>query len=157
MKVLSFDQSSKKTGWALFVDNKYIESGIIDKHKINDINIRIGEMGTSICKKIKEFHPDIVIIENVQAQSGVSTVIALARLQGFILGWCYVHGIRVEILGPSEWRAVHHFKQGKGVKRAELKEQGINYVKETYNLDLPEDECESIALNDAARIKLNLE
>lgn len=156
MKVLSFDQSSKKTGWALCVDDIYIESGIIDKHKITDITIRIGEMGTAICKKIKELHPDIVIIENVQAQSGVSTVIALARLQGFILGWCYVHGIRVEILGPSEWRAIHGFNQGRGIKRTELKEQGINYVKETYGLSLPEDECEAIALNDAARIKLNL-
>lgn len=156
MKVLSFDQSSNKTGWAAFNDNEYSKSGIIDKHQISDINIRIGEMGTSICKKIEEIHPDIVIIENIQAQSGVSTVIALARLQGFILGWCYVHKIKVEIIGPSEWRSQLKFKQGAGVKRKELKEQSINYVKNKYDLDLPEDEIEAIAINDAARAKYKL-
>ena len=156
MKILSLDQSSKLTGWCVFDDNDYCESGIIDKHKISDINIRIGEMGIAVCKKIKEVHPDIVIIENVQAQSGVKTVIELARLQGFILGWCYVHKIKTEIIGPSEWRRELEFKQGAGVKRQELKGQSINYVKEKYGFNLSEDECESICINDGARIKFKL-
>lgn len=156
MKILAFDQSSKVTGWSVFDDNTYLKSGIIDKHKISDINIRIGEMGTAICEKIEEIHPDIAIIENIQSQSGVSTVIALARLQGFILGWCYVHKIRVEIIGPTEWRRCLSFKQGAGVKRQELKEQSINYVKEKYGFDLSEDECESLCINDGARIKYKL-
>ena len=113
-------------------------------------------MGTAICKKIKEIHPDVVIIENIQAQSAISTVIALARLQGFILGWCYVHNIRTEIIGPSEWRKELHMKQGAGVKRAELKEQSINYVKEKYGFNLSEDECESLCINDGARIRFKL-
>ena len=156
MKILSLDQSSKLTGWCVFDDNDYCESGIIDKHKISDINIRIGEMGIAVCKKIKEVHPDIVIIENVQAQSGVKTVIELARLQGFILGWCYVHKIKTEIIGPSEWRRELEFKQGAGVKRQELKEQSINYVKNKYGFELSEDECESICINDGGRIKFKL-
>lgn len=156
MKILAFDQSSKVTGFSVFNGDEYITSGIIDKHQISDINIRIGEMGTAICRKIKEIHPDIVIIENIQAQSAISTVIALARLQGFILGWCYVHNIRSEIIGPSEWRKELHMKQGAGVKRAELKEQSISYVKEKYGLNLSEDECESLCINDGARIRFKL-
>lgn len=152
-KILALDQSSKLTGWSLFEDNIYRDSGVIDKHKMSDAGERIGEMGIAICKKIKEIKPDCVIIEDVQAQSGVSTVILLSRLQGFILGWCYVHNIRTEIIKPSEWRSLLHFKQGAGVKRKELKEQGINYIKNKYGLDLSEDECESICINDAARIK----
>ena len=157
MKVLSFDQSSKKTGVCLFTNGEYTSSGVIDKHKIADIDTRIGEMGVAICNKINEVRPDIVIIENVQKQSAVSTVIDLARLQGFILGWCYVHDIRIEIIGPSEWRSTLHFKQGAGIKRKELKEQGINYVKNKYGLNLPEDEAESVCINDAARIKFLLD
>lgn len=156
MRILAFDQSSKVTGWSVFDDNEYLKSGIIDKHKISDINIRIGEMGTAICEKIEEIHPNIVIIENIQAQSAISTVIALARLQGFILGWCYVHKIRVEIIGPTEWRKELKFQQGAGVKRQELKQQSINYVKKKYGFDLSEDECEAIAINDGARMKFKL-
>ena len=157
MRILAFDQSSKLSGWSLFEDNKYSCSGVIDKEKISDTDKRIGEMGVAICDKIDELHPDYVIIENIQAQSGVATVILLARLQGFILGWCYVHNIEVKIIGPSQWRSALLFKQGAGVKRKELKSQSINYVKDKYGLDVSEDESESICINDGARIKYMLD
>ena len=153
MKLLAWDQSSKKSGWCLLENGKYVKSGIIDKHKIADIDTRIGEMGVAICQQIKELQPDIVVIEDVQNQSSISTVVSLARLQGFILGWCYVKHIRTEIVRPSEWRKVLEFKQGAGVKRQELKEQGMNYVRSTYNMDLSEDECEAMCIADASWIK----
>lgn len=156
MDILAFDQSSKLSGWSLFKDGKYSCSGVIDKSKIKDSDMRIKEMGLAICKKIKELKPDCVVIENVQQQAGVSTVILLSRLQGFILGWCYAHGVRIEIIGPSQWRAQLSFKQGAGIKRHELKSQSIEYVKEKYGLDVSEDEAESICINDGARIKFLL-
>lgn len=153
MKLLAWDQSSKKSGWCLLEDGKYVKSGIIDKSKIADIDTRIGEMGIAICQQIKELNPDLVVIENIQNQSSISTVVSLARLQGFVLGWCYVKHIRTEIIGPSEWRKLLKFKQGAGVKRQELKEQGINYVKTKYNMVLSEDEAESCCIADASWIK----
>ena len=156
MKILAFDQSSKLSGWSLFENNKYSCSGVIDKSKIKDSDRRIGEMGLEICKKIQELKPDCVIIENVQQQAGVATVILLSRLQGFILGWCYAHNVRIEIIGPSQWRSTLSFRQGAGVKRKELKAQSIEYVKSNYGLDVSEDEAESICINDGARIKYSL-
>ena len=153
MKLLAFDQSSKKSGWSLVEDGKYVQSGIIDKSEIADIDTRIGEMGVAICQQIKEFHPDLVVIEGIQNQSSISTVVSLARLQGFILGWCYVKHIKTEIIGPSEWRKVLHFKQGAGVKRHELKKQSLDYVQNTYNIERPEDESEAVCIGDASWIK----
>lgn len=153
MKILAFDQSSKLSGWSLFENDKYSCSGVIDKSNIKDSDRRIKEMGLAICKKIEELQPQCVVIENVQQQAGVATVILLSRLQGFILGWCYAHGVRIEIMGPSQWRSTLEFKQGAGVKRAELKAQSIKYVKDKYGLDVSEDEAESICINDGARIK----
>lgn len=153
MKILAFDQSSKLSGWSLFEDDKYSCSGVIDKSKIKDSDRRIGEMGLEICEKIQELKPDCVIIENVQQQAGVATVILLSRLQGFILGWCYAHNVRIEIIGPSQWRSTLSFRQGAGIKRKELKAQSIEYVKSNYGLDVSEDEAESICINDGARIK----
>ena len=152
-KILAFDQSSKKSGYCLIEDGKYVKSGIIDKSKITDIDIRIGEMGIAICQQIKEFNPDLVVIEDIQNQSSISTVVQLARLQGFILGWCYVKHIKTEIIRPSEWRKILGFKQGAGVKRQELKEQGLNYIKTKYNMELSEDEAEACCIADASWIK----
>jgi hypothetical protein len=74
-----------------------------------------------------------------------------------ILGYAEAHGIQTHILAPTTWRRVLNYSQGPKVKRAELKKQSIDYVKHTYGLDLPEDECEAIALNDAARQKFDLD
>lgn len=153
MKLLAWDQSSKKSGWCLLEDGKYVKSGVIDKHKITDINTRIGEMGIAICQQIKELNPDVVIIEDIQNQNSISTVVHLARLQGFILGWCYVKHIKTEIIGPTAWRKVLEFEQGPKVKRNELKEQSLNYVKTKYNMDLSEDEAESCCIADASWAK----
>ena len=153
MKLLAWDQSSKKSGWCLIENGKYVKSGIIDKSKIADIDTRIGEMGIAICQQIKELNPDVVVIEDIQNQSSISTVVSLARLQGFILGWCYVKHIKTEIIRPSEWRKVLQFKQGAGVKRQELKQQGMDYIKKKYNIELSEDEAEACCIGDASWIK----
>lgn len=153
MRLLAFDQSSKKSGWSLVEDGKYVKSGIIDKHTIADIDTRIGEMGIAICQQIKELNPEIVIIEDVQNQSSIATVVHLARLQGFILGWCYVKHIRTEIVKPTEWRKALGFSQGPKVKRQELKEQSLNYVESKYDTILPEDQAEAVCIGDASWIK----
>jgi Holliday junction resolvasome RuvABC endonuclease subunit len=108
-------------------------------------------MGLAIYKKIAEVEPNVVIIEGVQQQSGVSTVILLARLHGMILGYCAAHKIRTEILLPSQWRAALKFKQGAKVKREELKKQSMDYVKKNFGLmDCTEDQSEAICIGAAA-------
>ena len=43
-----------------------------------------------------------------------------------------------------------NYSQGAKVKRQELKQQSIDYVKNNFGLDLSEDECEAICINEAA-------
>ena len=151
MKVLAFDQSTRKTGWSLFEDGQYVKSGVISLGDIEDTEERSKQMGLAICKRIAEVAPEAVVIENVQNQSNVATVILLARLQGVILGYCHANNIRSEILGPTQWRAALHYNQGRGVKRTELKKQSRDFVKKTYELTIKsEDENEAIAINAAA-------
>ena len=151
MKILSFDQSSKLSGWCVFKDGAYANSGVIDKHKIVDSDKRITDMGLSIYKKISEIKPDLVVIENIQNQSNTATVILLARLQGMVLGYCAAHKIRAEIVGPSQWRHELHYKQGPKVQREELKQQSIDYVQDNFGLtDCAEDQCEAICITVAA-------
>ena len=151
MKILSFDQSTNLTGFSVFDDGEYVDSGLIDKHTIKDADKRIAEMGLAICRKIKEYQPDLVVMEGIQNQSNTKTVVYLARLQGCIILYCASKGIELKILSPTEWRRVLEYTQGPRVKREALKEQSINYVKEHLGFDnFSEDRCEAICIGVAA-------
>lgn len=157
MKVLSFDQSTYCSGYAYFEDGKYIESGVIDMRKSKlETDKRSFEMAKELWKVIKKYKPEHLIIEDTQQQSNIKTVIILARLQGIIIGYAEAHGVKVHILLPSQWRAALGYKQGPKVKRSELKQQSIDYIKEIYYLNLPEDECEAICEGVAAHKIYNL-
>lgn len=150
MKIFSVDQSSTLSGYCLF-DGKIIEKGIIDKHDIKESDIRIGEMSSAICAKIEEYKPDMVVIEGIQSQGSIATVILLARLQGMILGYCYAHGIETKILAPSKWRSQLSFRQGSGVKRDALKQQAVDYIAKKFGInDVPIDMGEAICIAVAA-------
>lgn len=150
-RVLSMDQSTRASGYSLFEGGEYVCSGMIDmsKSKLNT-HERSFEMAKSLWKVIKKYKPQHLIIEDTQQQNNVKTVITLARLQGMIIGYAEAHGVKVHILLPSQWRSAMKYSQGPKVKRQELKQQSIDYVKNAYGLDLPEDECEAICEGIAA-------
>lgn len=151
MRVLSCDQSTRVTGFAVFDDGQYVKSGVIDLHKIKDTDERSKQMAVEICKLIKSTKPDCVIIEEVAQQSNVATVIKLARIQGVAIGFCAAHNIDLHILTPTRWRSALSYKQGPKVKREELKEQSITFVKNELRLNIEsEDENEAIAIGVAA-------
>lgn len=149
-KILAFDQSTKISAYSLFIDGKYVECDCIDLHKMKDTSERVRAMGVELCKVIEKYNPDKVVMEEVAQQSNPLTLKLLARIQGVIIGFCAAHNISTYIVEPSKWRSTLDFKQGSGVKRAELKEQAINHIKDVYDLELSEDCCEAICINEAA-------
>lgn len=156
-KVLSFDQSTKLSAYSWWIDGKYIESGYIDLHKNKNTSERVKKMGIELCNIITKYQPDNVIIEEVTQQSNPQTLKLLARIQGIIIGFCAAHDIDTYIIEPSKWRSILQFKIGAGVKREELKDQAIKYIKDKYDLDLSEDECESVCIGEAAHKIYNIE
>lgn len=154
MKILAFDQATKISGWAAFNEDQYVDSGVIDLHKNLDTEARTKQMGIELCKKIDEVKPDYIIIEEVQNQSNVATVIKLARLQGMVLGFAAAHKIQTKIFEPSHWRKILSYRQGAKVKRETLKQQSIDYVKNKFGFDFSEDRAEAVCINVAAQIEL---
>ena len=151
MRVMSLDQSTRCSGYSVFDDGEYVDSGVIDMSKSKlETDKRSLEMAKEIWRVIDKYKPSHLILENVQQQSSVSTVIILARLAGMILGYAGAHNIETHILLPSQWRKALQYSQGAKVKRQELKQQSIDYVKEHYGLELSEDQCEAICINVAA-------
>lgn len=156
---LSVDQSTRCTGYSWFVSGEYVESGIIDMTKSKlETNERSFEMAKAIWKLIKQYQPDYLILEDVQLQqNNAKTMLTLARLQGMILGYAEAHKVQTYLISPSQWRAQLCYKQGPKIKRAELKQQSLDYVKEHLGLDLPEDQAESVCEGIAAHKIFNLE
>lgn len=158
MVVLAFDQSTRASGWSVFENGEYVESGMVDMTKSKlDTDARSFEMAKALWKIIKKYKPKHLIMEETQQQSNVKTVIILARLQGMIIGYAEAHGVKVHILQPSKWRAALQYKQGSKVKRVELKQQSLDYVKENLGMSLPEDEAEAACIGIAAHKILEFE
>ena len=108
-------------------------------------------MGISICNTISDNTPSVIIIEEVQQQSNADTLKKLARIQGIAIGFAAAHNIPLHILGPSRWRKALNYTQGRGVERKELKQQSLNFVKENFGVELPEDEAEAVCINEASQ------
>ena len=131
IKILAFDQALIKTG-VCTLDGDAVYHSLIDLSKMKDADKRRATMRQMIQSRIKNNHPDLVVIEDVALQSSAKTVIQLAQLQGAIISACEMFNIPYEILRPSEWRKTLGFKQGRQIKRPELKQQAIDYVAEHY-------------------------
>lgn len=156
MRVLSMDQSTRVSGYCLFQDGKYVESGVVDMSKSElDTSERSFEMAKALWKIIAKYKPDRLVLEDTQQQNNVKTVIILSRLQGMIIGYAEAHNVKVHILLPSAWRAALSYSQGPKVKRAELKRQSADYVKKKYGFVKSEDENEAICEGIAAHILFN--
>lgn len=145
MEILSFDQATNLTGYAVFTNSKLKKYGLIDCHKLSG-DERSEKMITEIYSLIDSIKPDAVVIENVQSQVNISAVIMLARLQGAIIGYCYKKNIPWKMYLPTQWRKIIGIKQGKGIKRGELKAQSLEFVKTITTNPVGEDVAEAIAI-----------
>lgn len=146
MKILAFDQSTVKTGYAVVDGTDLEKHGVIDLHKEDDQWIRSQVMFKEIDKMIRTVKPNLVIIEGVALQTNPQVLIKLGQLQGAIMASAWCKNLPVHIYLPSEWRKQLGIKQGKGVKRQDLKKQVVALIEELYGFKPIEDEAEAIAI-----------
>ena len=155
MKILSLDLSTKSSGWAIFEDGLLIDSGCITSSSL-DLLKRITIMKNEFIN-ILEKHKDInkVIAEEVRPENGLQnlkTHRALMWLQGIIALALYDFNknIELELIYPSSWRAAIGIKTGRGIKRATLKTQDVEWVKANYGLTVNDDEADAICIGYAS-------
>lgn len=157
MRILAFDQSTKMTGWAVLEDGKLLRYGHISEADVDSPAERIRDMFIQIADKIEEDMPDLVVIEAVQHQANAKTMLMLSQLQGMCIGAAYQKDLAVYSPLPVEWRKILNYKQGAHMKRAELKQQSIDYVHTHFDIVATEDECEAICIGVAASKKYESE
>lgn len=147
MKVIGIDASTNKTGISIFKDGKYIKHILIDCHKEKDAFKRIPMMADEICSYLDSvFDIDVIIMEKSILKTNIDTVQKLSNLAGAIMLYAFQNNIKFEHPTPPEWRKKIGLEQSKKIKREVLKAEAIKAVKQEYNIDVSDDEAESILL-----------
>jgi len=150
-KTISFDSSTTSTGYTVFIDGVFSYCNVIDKKKIKKSEDRVNEMISSIYKVIEKEKPDICVWETPAGVKNPETQRNLNMIIGAILGKCLEQNIFHTSFRPSEWRKLINVTNEKlPRKREELKQWGINKVKELFDLDIDiDDVSDSILIGQA--------
>ena len=152
-KLLSLDTSSSATGWALFVDGKYTESGLIDLKKIKNGGERLANMILELDKLINHYSPNSIVVENTVVLRNPAVQRMLTMILGAVYGKCVCNGIEYQSLRPTEWRkAIDGEKKPK--KRDELKEWSKQKAKDIFGVDNVTDDVSDAMLIGQAYINL---
>jgi len=144
MKLIAFDQSTRATGWCLMDQqtSEIIEHGVIKpKGKTND---RIRQTIKECMYLCVHHEVTFVFIEGIQLQGNKLNPVVyevLAKLKGTLEICLEEKNYIVNVVNSSEWRSRVGIKSK---KRIELKAEAIKMVKDLYNIEPTEDECEAI-------------
>ena len=148
--LLSLDSSTKSTGWALWKDGFFCESGVIDLSDVKDMDQRSSQMMIQILTLLTDKEPDLVVVERMHVTRNMKVVRALCEVIGAIRGWCLCVDSFFYELGPTEWRKAIGMKTGREIKRDEYKQLSKEYVAEKFNVkDVTDDESDAICIGNA--------
>ena len=146
MRVLALDQASRVSGWAVYDGKTLIDYGKFSATQ-TDIGDRLYYIRNQVLQLIDRFEIDEVVFEDIQLQdnriNNVQTFKALAEVFGVL------HELFVEIKMPREAVLSTVWKSKVGIKGADRTAQKKNaqlWVKNTYNIQATQDECDAICI-----------
>lgn len=143
VKLIAFDQSTTASGWCVMElgSGDIIDSGVILPNKNDETIDRITYTIKRCLNLVRTNEVAFVFIEGVQNQRNPVVFEVLAKLAGTLEIMLYESGYLVNVVKASEWRRRVGIKSR---KRADVKKEAIDMVKEIYGLEVSEDEAEAI-------------
>lgn len=151
-RVLAFDQATVNTGWSLYEAGKLIGHGVIKIPEKYETIDRISQVNQEIKRRIKEYAPDKVLLEDIQLQEnggfnsnvvGITTFKVLAELLGALTLSLHDMKVDYELVPPATWRAHVGVK---GRSRTDKKKSGQLIVRQQYGITAVNDETDAILL-----------
>ena len=146
MRLLSLDQSSKVTGYAVFIDGELKTYGKIDL-KDSDVGIRLTQLRKELIKLIMDNDIDYIAFEDIymdgQKVNNVQTFKVLAE----VFGVCYELFTELEI--PCEAVLAGTWKSTLGIKgktRPEQKKGAQEYVKTRFQVNVIQDVADALCI-----------
>lgn len=161
MKILSIDQASRVSGWALFENSQLIEFGKVEFNEDEFIK-RASYLRQWLNDFIDDKEIDKVILEDIQMQLevetrqkvygegnivNVETFKKLAGLQGILHELCIQKEVPVEIYHSSVWKSTCGIK---GAHRTEQKKNAQDYIFNKYGVKVIQDIADAVCLGEHA-------
>ena len=142
-KIMSIDQSTSKSGYAIFTNRQLAEWGIIRPskkiHKVNMISVFLR-----VREKIEKENPDLILIEDVYMKKGkkfnIDTHKKLSNLQGMLIAYFVLNSLEYKIISPNSW-----MNKVVGINHCS-KEDTQNFLNKKYSIVFKEDEADAIAI-----------
>lgn len=143
LKLIAFDQSTTATGWCVMEvgTTNMVEYGVITPDKRDETIDRVTYTIKRCLNLVRTHEVAYVFIEGVQVQRNPVVYEVLAKLAGTLEVMLYESGYFVNVVKATEWRRRVGIKNK---KRAEVKREAMEMVKELYQIEPTEDECEAI-------------
>jgi len=155
MILLSLDMSSKCTGWAVFSDGKYVDSGVIKEPSYRGKSAdrypqraaRVGAlMAAEVFKVVQKYDPDKIIAEEIEVRGlqGVKSVKSLAAFHGMFMLTILDYISKLEFIAPTTWRSKIKLK-----KNGDWKLSAVKMVRYLLNMELSDsdhDRAEAILI-----------
>lgn len=144
--LLSLDQSSKITGYAVFEDNKLKTFG---KFAVEDNNIdtRLVKIRQKIKDLIEQYHIDEVVFEDIQQQNNISNNVQTFKILA------EVYGVVSELLEQEKNSPFFYFSSNMeifiGYKRknsTRVEKNAQNYVFYNYGKKPTQDESDAVCI-----------
>ena len=127
-RLLALDQSSRISGYAIFVDENLIAHGSINLTE-EDVGQRLVLIRKEVTKLIHKYDINEIAFEDIQMQASVGnnvqTFKILAEVFGVILMLCTELKINYTIVSSNTWKSTLKIK---GKKRSEQKQDAQRYV-----------------------------
>ena len=159
MRYLALDQALNTTGWAVFEDNKLLETGTFQTKSSSPIEQRLGMIWSNLDTLLEAYNFEYLFFEDIQQQRGnVETYKKLAYTQAAILLWCYWKGnVPYSILAPSHWRKIikENYKVTFGRARAEQKKAAQQFVEQQFSIKVSEDMSDAVCIGLAGIAEYN--
>jgi Holliday junction resolvasome RuvABC endonuclease subunit len=141
-KMLSFDMSTKSTGWSYFEGQDLKGYGKITTADSLEWDERIKIMGDKINVLIDQYKPIKVVAEDVplESQKGMKTLGQLYTLHGILVYICGLKewNIDLQFVPVSTWRRLVGLYDGttEGKTRGKLKKHSIEKANRLFNQNL---------------------
>lgn len=146
MTLLSLDQSSKVTGYAVFEDEDLVDCGnfCFTDSFVEDRLVKIRQ---KVLDLIDEYSVDKVVFEDIQLQGNVGNNIqtfkVLAEVYGVVLETLREKDISYESILAVSWKSTLGIR---GRTRTEQKRNTQQFVSDTYGIDVNQDTADAIGI-----------
>ncbi len=149
-KILALDQSSRCSGWSVFIDGELKDWGHLTTDQ-DEVGKRLLDIHNFIVKKVQEWNIDTIVFEDIQLQSSVGNNVKTFKVLASVFGVVQMTAVELnknyKVIPSVTWKSK---LQIKGRTRLDQKKNAQQFVLQRYGIKATQDESDAICIGTCA-------